>query len=61
MFGLWIGAPRTCQAVPDAEDPGDDPRPLPRPLSDDDPWDAFVPDDDFEPDPEPGDFWIDQD
>ena len=26
-------------------------------VPEDDPWDAFVPDDDHEPLPEPGDFW----
>ena len=26
----------------------------------DDPWAAFVPDDDGEPLPEPGDFWFEQ-
>lgn len=29
----------------------------PLPCADDDPWEAFVPDDDHEPEPEPGDFW----
>ena len=28
---------------------------------DDGPWEAFLPDDHFEPLPEPGDFWIERD
>jgi hypothetical protein len=28
---------------------------------DDDPWEAFLPDDQVEPLPEPGDFWIESD
>jgi hypothetical protein len=32
---------------------------LPCTDEDDAPWEAFIPDDDrWEPDPEPGDFWI---
>jgi hypothetical protein len=32
------------------------------PWPDDDRWDVFLPDDDrYEPQPEPGDFWIDFD
>lgn len=27
----------------------------------DDPWDVFLGDDDLEPEPEPGDFWFDDD
>ena len=33
---------------------------FPRELGDD-PWDVFVPEDDYEPLPENGDFWTDQD
>jgi hypothetical protein len=31
------------------------------PDIDDECWDVLVPDDDYEPIPEPGDFWTDQD
>lgn len=33
---------------------------FPRELGDD-PWDVFVPEDDYEPLPEIGDFWTEQD
>jgi hypothetical protein len=29
------------------------------PELEDDPWDVFLGDDDLEPQPEPGDFWFD--
>ena len=41
------------------EDPEEEER---TPLEfDDEPWEAFVPDDDHEPQPEPGDFWTERD
>jgi hypothetical protein len=44
-------------AQPDADEIDDD-----SPLElDDEHWDALQPDDDYEPHPEPGDFWPDQD
>ena len=54
----------------DAAWPEDDPdgsRPDPEEIDDDwawqfkEYWDALLPDDDYEPHPEPGDFWPDQD
>ena len=27
--------------------------------TDESPWEAFLPDDEWDPEPEPGDFWID--
>lgn len=53
--------------VPPREAPEGSPLPEPEiddrwPLEfDDETWDALVPDDDYEPQPEYGDFWTEQD
>lgn len=65
----WQSRDKPCSSYPDEPPPGrqpkadrqpenDDPDEASRlPVNDEDPWDAFVPDDDHEPEPEPGDFW----
>jgi hypothetical protein len=47
--------------LPEPGDPEDDNFEVPA-IDDDAKWDAFVPDDDeLDPLPEPGDFWLDPD
>ena len=66
MFTNWRTSPKGCQTYPDEEPrPGDtsDNEPnvtSPIPGTSDDPWEAFVSDDDQEPLPEPGDFWFEE-
>ena len=54
MTNSRLGLPRAF--LPDEPEPEDV-----LPDFDDEPWEAFVPDDDQEPVPEPGDFWIETD
>ncbi len=51
-------ATRLCQIGPDDPAEIDDRTPM---EFDDEPWDAFLPDEgSYEPHPEPGDFWIEK-
>jgi hypothetical protein len=51
---------RDPEPVPPAEPQREIDDDFPRELGDD-PWDVFVPEDDYEPLPEYGDFWTEQD
>ena len=59
----WLARVRSCRGFPDespeqiADDPGDE---TALPSVTDDPWEAFEPDDDYDPQPEPGDFWMEE-
>jgi hypothetical protein len=52
--------PEWAPPFDEPDDPSDLEDPL-VPTYDDDHWDIFLPDDPYEPRPEPDDFWIDVD
>ena len=62
MSTAWLPRVRACRSYPDEfPDPSEEETdPLSTPPGSDDPWEAFEADDDYDPQPEPGDFWFEE-